>query len=98
MTFENPLLAAVLLTLILGIALIASGIMRMILAFSMQAGSPWIWILASGVITLLIGLVILAHWPVSSLFVLGIFLGVDLVFAGVGWIGLGLGLRTVTRR
>ena len=95
-TFENPLLAAVLLTLILGIALIASGIMRMILAFSMQAGTPWIWILASGVITLLIGLVILAHWPVSSLYVLGIFLGVDLVFAGVGWIGLGLGLRSLT--
>jgi uncharacterized membrane protein HdeD (DUF308 family) len=95
-TFENPLLAAVLLTLILGIALITSGIMRMILAFSMQAGTPWIWILVSGLITLLIGLVILAHWPVSSLYVLGLFLGVDLVFAGAGWIGLGLGLRSLT--
>jgi uncharacterized membrane protein HdeD (DUF308 family) len=96
-TFENPLLAAVVLTLILGIALIASGIMRMILAFNMQAGTPWIWILASGVITLLIGLVILAHWPVSSLYVLGLFLGIDLVIAGAGWIALGLGLRSVAR-
>jgi uncharacterized membrane protein HdeD (DUF308 family) len=96
-TFENPLLAAVLLTLILSVALIASGIMRIILAFSMQAGMPWIWVLASGVITLLIGLVILAHWPVSSLFVLGIFLGVDLVFAGAGWIALGLGLRSFAK-
>ena len=95
-TFENPLLAAVLLTLILAIALVASGIMRIILAFSMQSGMPWIWVLASGVITLLIGLVILAHWPVSSLFVLGIFLGVDLVIAGAGWIALGLGLRSHT--
>jgi uncharacterized membrane protein HdeD (DUF308 family) len=26
-------------------------------------------------------------------YVLGLFLGIDLVFAGAGWIGLGLGLR-----
>ena len=47
----------------------------------------------SGVITLLLGLVILAHWPVSSLYILGLFLGIDLVFAGVGWIGVGIGLK-----
>ena len=47
----------------------------------------------SGVITFLLGLLIVAKWPVSSLYVLGIFLGVDLVIAGAGWIGVGLGLR-----
>jgi uncharacterized membrane protein HdeD (DUF308 family) len=92
-TFENPLLAAAILTLILGVALITSGITRIILAFSVKEGVPWIWILVSGLITLLLGLIILAHWPVSSLYILGLFLGIDLVFAGAGWIGLGLGLR-----
>ena len=75
-TFENPLLAAALLTLILGIALIASGIMRNILAFGMKEEMPWIWIAISGVITLLLGLIVVSHWPVSSLYTLGIFLGV----------------------
>jgi uncharacterized membrane protein HdeD (DUF308 family) len=92
-TFENPLLAAAILTLFLGIALIASGIMRIVLAFSMQAVMPWIWVLLSGVITLLLGLVIVAHWPVSSLYILGLFLGIDLVLAGASWIGIGLGLK-----
>jgi uncharacterized membrane protein HdeD (DUF308 family) len=92
-TFENPLLAAVLLTLILGASLLASGIMRIILAFSMKQEMPWIWVLLSGVITLLLGLLILAHWPVSSLYILGLFLGIDLIMAGAGWIGLGFGLR-----
>ena len=50
-------------------------------------------VVVSGVITLLLGLIILAHWPVSSLWTLGIFLGVDLVFAGASWIGIGIGLR-----
>jgi uncharacterized membrane protein HdeD (DUF308 family) len=93
--FDNPLLTAVWLTLILGAALVASGIMRIFLAFNMQHGSPWIWVAVSGLITLLLGLIILVHWPVSSLYVLGIFLGIDLVFAGASWIGLGLGLRQV---
>jgi uncharacterized membrane protein HdeD (DUF308 family) len=92
-TFENPLLAAALLTLILGASLVASGIMRIILAFSIKQETPWIWVLLSGVITLLLGLLILAHWPVSSLYVLGLFLGIDLIMAGTGWIGLGFGLR-----
>ncbi|MBV8752844.1 MAG: HdeD family acid-resistance protein [Hyphomicrobiales bacterium] len=91
--FENPLLAAAVLTLVLGVALVVSGIMRIILAFGMKGGMPWMWIVLSGVITFLLGAIILAHWPVSSVYVLGLFLGIDLVFAGVGWIGLGLGLR-----
>ncbi len=92
-TFENPLLAAAVLTLILGASLLASGVMRIILAFSMKRETPWIWVLLSGVITLLLGLLILAHWPVSSLYILGAFLGIDLIMAGAAWIGLGFGLR-----
>ena len=92
LTFENPLLAAALLTLLLAVSLIASGIMRVVLAFSMKEGMPWIWVVVSGVITLLLGLVILAHWPVSSLYILGLFLGIDLIVAGAGWLAVGFGL------
>jgi uncharacterized membrane protein HdeD (DUF308 family) len=91
--FQNPLLTAVGLTLILGAALTASGLVRVFLGFSMQRGSPWIAVVVSGLITLALGLIILAHWPVSSLWTLGVFLGVDLVIAGISWIALGAGLR-----
>src|SRR5262249_61726743 len=90
---ENQRLAAVAPAVMLGAVLVVSGVRRIILAFSMKAGSLWIWVAVSGVITLLLGIIILAKWPVSSLYVLGIFLGVDLVFAGASWIGAGLGLR-----
>ncbi|MGO4716857.1 HdeD family acid-resistance protein [Bradyrhizobium sp. 2TAF24] len=92
-TFENPLLAAALLTLILGASLVASGIMRIVLAFSMKEQTPWGWVVVSGIITAVLGLLILARWPVSSLYILGMFLGIDLIFAGVSWISLGFGLR-----
>jgi uncharacterized membrane protein HdeD (DUF308 family) len=92
-TFENPLFAAVLLTLILGASLVAFGVVRIFLAFNMKREMPWIWVALSGVITLLLGLLILARWPVNSVYILGLFLGIDLIMAGTGWIGLGLGLH-----
>jgi uncharacterized membrane protein HdeD (DUF308 family) len=91
--FANPLLAAAMLTLLLGISLVASGVMRVVLAFGMKQAMPWIWVLLSGAVTFLLGVVILAHWPVSSLYILGLFLGIDLVLAGASWVGIGLGLR-----
>jgi len=92
-TFQNPILAAVMLTFILGISLLVSGIMRIIVALSIRREQSWIGVAISGVLTIILGLMILARWPVSSVYILGIFLGVDLVVAGVGWIGLGFGLR-----
>ena len=96
LTFANPLLAAALLTLLLGASLVASGIMRLILAFSMKDGAHWGWVLLSGLITLLLGFVILSRWPVSSLYVLGVFLGIDLVLAGASWIAIGFGMKKTT--
>lgn len=90
-TFENPHLAAAVLTLLLGLALIFSGAMRMILAFGMNA---WAWMLLSGFVTFLLGIVILAHWPVSSLYVLGVLLGVQLLIVGIGWIFVGSGVKS----
>jgi uncharacterized membrane protein HdeD (DUF308 family) len=97
-TFQNPLLAAVLLTFMLGVALVISGAMRLIIAFAMKESTPWAWVALSGAITVILGLVILARWPVSSVYVLGLFLGIDLVIAGASWIGIGLDLRARRRR
>ena len=51
-TFENPLFAAAILTLLLGASLVASGIVRIFLAFSMKREQPWIWLLLSSIVTL----------------------------------------------
>jgi len=92
-TLQNPALAAVLLTFILGFSLIASGVVRLFLAYSLRHEQSWVWVALSGIITVLLGIVILAKWPFSSVYILGLFLGVDLVIAGFGWIGLGFALR-----
>ncbi|MYZ46735.1 HdeD family acid-resistance protein [Propylenella binzhouense] len=91
--FSNPLLASAVLTLMLGIGLIAAGIVRIALATSMRTGTPWVWVVVSGIISLLLGAMIVFQWPMSSLYILGIFLGVDLVMSGIAWLSVGFALR-----
>ena len=93
LTFENPLLTAAFLTLMLGVSLIASGLTKVFLAFYMKSGSSWFLVVLSGVITTLLGLMIVSHWPVGSLYLIGLFLAIDLIIAGIGWISIGLGLK-----
>jgi uncharacterized membrane protein HdeD (DUF308 family) len=94
---QNPLQAATLLTLMLGIALIVGGLLRIFLATRLTQGTPWVWMVLSGIITFLLGLMILAKWPASSLYVLGLFLGIDLIFMGSSWLSIGLALKRHAR-
>ena len=48
---------------------------------------------AGGVITLLAGIVIAIGWPVNSLWILGMFLAIDLIFQGWSFVAFGLALR-----
>ncbi|MBS9475604.1 HdeD family acid-resistance protein [Ancylobacter radicis] len=91
--FAEPLLAAAVLTLLLGAALIVGGVFRIIAAFQMRPAANWGWIAASAVLTVLLGVMIVAGWPVSGIWVLGLFLGVDLVFNGLAVLMLGLRLK-----
>ncbi len=95
---QNPFAAATILTLALGIALIVSGLLRIYLATHMRHGTPWGWVAFSGVLSLLLGLIIVAHWPYSSFYVLGILLGVDLIMIGSTWLAMGLALRKASAR
>jgi uncharacterized membrane protein HdeD (DUF308 family) len=89
----NPLLAAAALTLCLGAALCAAGLVRIYVASQMGADTPWRIAILSGFVTFFLGVIILARWPIDSLYVLGLFLAIDLVFYGVALLGLAFQLR-----
>jgi uncharacterized membrane protein HdeD (DUF308 family) len=92
-TVYNPALAAATLTLLLAIALIASGLMRIWSSFQLRPGRGWSWMLASGALTTLVGIVFILGWPVNSLWLLGLFLAIDLIFQGISQILLGVALK-----
>ena len=90
----NPLLASVVLTLMLGAGLIAAGLVRAYLATQLPADQPRFMVFLAAAVTILLGLIIVSHWPLDSVYVLGTLLGVDLLFHGVGWVSFGMGLHS----
>jgi uncharacterized membrane protein HdeD (DUF308 family) len=90
----NPILASVVLTLLLGAALIAAGVVRAYLGTQLPPDQPRALIFLAAVVTIVLGLIIVSHWPLDSVYVLGTLLGVDLLFHGVGWVSFGMGLHS----
>jgi uncharacterized membrane protein HdeD (DUF308 family) len=84
----DPLAASVAMTLVFAGLLIASGVVRFALAFKYWERAGWL-LLASGLIGILAGLMILAKWPLSGLWVFGLVVGIDLVVHGVWWAASG---------
>jgi len=89
----NPVFTSLALTLALGAALIAAAAVRAYLALQLPADHPRGMILVAAAATALLGLIIVIRWPSDSVYVLGVLLGVDLLFHGAGWVTFGMGLR-----
>jgi uncharacterized membrane protein HdeD (DUF308 family) len=86
---EYPERAADTLTFLLAVALLVGGAVR--LAFALMEDFPDRgWVMVNGFITLLLGIAIWRRWPDSSELVIGIFVGIDLIFSGWSWVMLGL--------
>lgn len=97
LTFFNPIFATAMLTLLIAAALIIAGVMRLWEGFKNRylMGSPWL--MFSGFITLLLGIVIAIGWPTDTIWIIGLFLGIDLLFQGWSCLSLGLLLRSRRR-
>jgi uncharacterized membrane protein HdeD (DUF308 family) len=89
----RPLISAEVVTVVIAMFFLIGGLFQLIgsLAISLPG---WGWQAADGIITFILGLLVLAQWPASGLWVIGLFVGIDLIFFGLTWIALALGLRT----
>ncbi len=79
----HPLLGLLSLTLVLTIFLFFEAALEFVLFFAVRGKARAGWILVDAIVTLLLALLIWRHWPSSSAWVLGTFLGISLIFSGV---------------
>jgi uncharacterized membrane protein HdeD (DUF308 family) len=92
-----PLGALASLTLLMACFLMVGGLFKVVAALSYRFAA-WGWTEASGVIDLILGVLIWREWPGSALWVIGLFLGINLIFRGFNWVALGVALRASPRR
>lgn len=88
MVIRQPLAGALVLTFVIGFVFAVSGIVRVYLGFKQRHSMGWVMVL-SGIIGIIAGLIVLAGWPMSGIWVLGLLLGIDLISHGIAWLVFG---------
>ncbi len=91
---EHPLRVAAVLTLVLAVAFLVGGAARLLYAATHSFRGRG-WVALSGFVTLLLGVSIWRGWPEASLWVIGLFVGIELVFSGWSLVVLGLTVKAV---
>jgi uncharacterized membrane protein HdeD (DUF308 family) len=90
---QSPVRGAIVLTMLLATYFVVAGIFRIVAALSLRLPN-WGWTLFNGIATMALGIIVWGGWPVSSLWVLGLFIGITLIFTGWARVMLAVALRS----
>src|SRR5262245_8202935 len=89
MMVTNPGESALFLTLIIAMFLVFEGVFRIVSALTARY-PHWGWVLFNGIISLILGISIWRRWPYSGLWVIGLFVGIEMLLNGWSLVMLGL--------
>ncbi len=89
----HPVGGLLALTLILASFLLVYGVFALVLAFQIKPRGGWGWVLFDGIVTILLGVLIWAHWPFNSDWVVGTLFGISIFMSGVTRLMMSLALR-----
>jgi uncharacterized membrane protein HdeD (DUF308 family) len=77
-----PMAGAQALTIFLAAFLLIEGIVRIAMALRLRPAQGWGWLLFGGIVTVILALLIWMQWPASALWVIGLLVGINLLFTG----------------
>jgi uncharacterized membrane protein HdeD (DUF308 family) len=89
----HPLLGIATLTLFLAAVFLAEGVLEFVAYFRIKNEGASGWLLLNGIVTLLLGGLIWFQWPSSSVWAIGILVGVNLLMTGLTRLMFGLTVR-----
>ena len=91
---KDPLLSVAVITAFVAITFIVMGLFRILAALTVRF-PQWGWSLLNGCVTFLLGLVILRDFREGDWWIIGLLVGIEMLFAGLAWIMLSLSIRRI---
>ena len=92
----EPVVAGMTLALLIAWTLIVIGVLRLFMALQMRGANGWLWTLVGGVLSVVLGIMIINEWPQSGLWVIGLFVAIEILFAGWTQIMIALAAKNYT--
>jgi uncharacterized membrane protein HdeD (DUF308 family) len=90
----NPIGGAVALAVLIAVLFIADGVLRIMFAMAARPIVGWGWLIAAGIGSIVVGAFLLIGWPADALWIVGLLLGINLIFTGVMYAALALAVRS----
>ena len=94
----EPVIAGMTLALLIAWTLIVIGVLRLVMALQMRGAAGWLWTLLGGVLSVVLGVMIINEWPQSGLWVIGLFVAIEILFAGWSQIMIALAAKNYTAK
>jgi uncharacterized membrane protein HdeD (DUF308 family) len=91
---KNPMAGVLTLTLLLAAFLLVEGFFKIIHSFQMKPAPNWIWLLVSGVASVILGVMIWGEFPESSAFIIGLLVGIYFLINGITMVMFSLALKS----
>lgn len=92
-----PLTGIVTLTVLLAAGFVVQGVLEIAAAYRFKMLRSWRWMMISGVIALIVGVLVFAQLPSSAAWAIGLLVGVNLLSSGFGYLMIGLAAREMTK-
>jgi uncharacterized membrane protein HdeD (DUF308 family) len=97
-TWAYPIPALEVITLWLAVIFFVTGVLRLISAFQHRHFQEWFWLVLSSAISILMGVLIMAGYPESSLWLPGLLIAIEFLLQGWSLLFLGLAARSLTKK
>lgn len=85
------------LTFLLTLFFVAEGIAKIILSFQLRPFPRWGWFLLNGILALVLAFIIWSGWPGTAFWVLGLLVGINMIFFGFSLIFLAWGMPKIEK-
>lgn len=91
----QPVQGILTLTFVIGVYFLAEGVATIMYALQHRGrmSERWGWMLAAGVLDILVAFIIISGWPGTAAWAIGLLVGINLVFGGTSLIALALAAR-----
>ncbi len=92
---KNPVEAGIIFTYIIAVFLIISGVLKAVLSLNHNYSKEWSIGLFSGILSLILGIMLLVNWPISGIWFIGFVISLEMIFTGWTYIAFAAGAKNL---
>jgi len=93
----NPIVGALSLTLVISAYLFLNGVLSVALGIRHRKEPLWGWFIAGGIVDLILGTLIATGWPATALWIIGLFVGIEMLMYGASWIAMSFAFKEIEK-